>query len=328
MIFVTATCWITSILAGYGELLEGSDKPRALTGSGRFAVIRFSGTSEFPHANQISGIGDLSAQNSSKVSKSGFEYLLVADQQQDELYLYSRVPLWRLDTGGVDEDWKTLRHQHGETIDTYDVETGKEAGSSADMWAVVNVKSVFVDVLGLPVTKPVKELNAKIQKLCEGGLDFGISESLTDGATVTKRVVNNDTGELGVSTSVSGQLFAGASAELHGANSKSARCTVIVYLDNKPMEMMRGTIECTYARSLPAAISEMLNVEAKPLEDDWTSEESDHQQADQLGQKPDRRWTLLAMAVGAACLVAAFVLRLVQAKKENPVRQIRQKNGR
>ena len=315
MIFATAICWITSILAGYGELLEGSDKPKAVTGSGRFAVIRFSGTSEFPHANQISGFGD-TAQNSSKVSKSGFEYLLVADQQQDELYLYSRVPLWRLDTGGIDEDWKTLRHQHGETIDTYDVETGKEAGSSADMWAVVNVKSVFVDVLGLPVTKPVKELNAKIQKLCEGGLDFGISESLTDGATVTKRVVNNDTGELGVSTSVSGQLFAGASAELHGANSKSARCTVIVYLDNKPMEMMRGTIECTYARSLPAAISEMLNVEAMPLEDE------------QPGQKPDRRWTLLAMAVGAVCLVAVFVLRLVQAKKENSAGQIRQKNGR
>ena len=197
MIFVAAICWITSILAGYSELLDGSDKPKTVTGSDRFAVIRFSGTSEFPHANQILDIGNLSAQNSSKVSKSGFEYLLVADQQQDELYLYSRVPLWGLDTGEIDEDWKTLRHQHGETIDTYDVETGKAAGSSGDMWSVVNVKSVFVDVLGLPVKKPVKELNAKIRKLCEDGVDFGISESLTDGQSVTERIVNKDTGVLG-----------------------------------------------------------------------------------------------------------------------------------
>ena len=60
----------------------------------------------------------------------------------------------------------------------------------------------------------------------------------------------------------------------------------------------------------------MLKVEAMPLEDE------------QPGQKPDRRWTLLAMVIGAVCLVAVFVLRLVQAKKENPERQFRQKDGR
>ncbi len=223
----------------------------------RFAVIRFAGISEFPHAHQLT-VSSPGPSASTEVSKSDFEFLLVADLQKDELYLYTSRPLWRMDVGGIDEHWKTMWHQRGEAVDSYDVEMGNEASSTEAMWSSPNLKCVFLDALGLPIQDPLAKLKPQIRKCCERN-DLGESVERTEGELVTQRVVNAATGELASKTVHSGKLFTSVSVLVNAKDRKSAQCKVVIYLFDKPMETMNGEISCSFTNSLPVPIRQMLN---------------------------------------------------------------------
>ncbi len=285
----------------------------------RYTIIEFRGTSEFPHGNQRF-FGDTPSDRqqfaTGTSSKSSFEYTLVSDNQGNSLYLYTRRPLWRVDSGGIDENWETLWHQDESGVQEFSDRGGKVDCESSDMWSSANIRSVYLDLFGLPVNKSLAIQLERVEKLAEG-FDFGATQTSTDGSYQTQRLVSSSD-EVVINTSLAGQLLYALTAAKLPDNASAASCKVILYWDAKPMETMTGVLSVRRANALPDTIQRMQHVEKKNHDDSHVpSREVAREELEEQQSRPaESRWSLVVLVLGCVSLFMVFVFRSVQGQRE------------
>ena len=229
----------------------------------RFAIIQFEGTSQLPHANQASVIDmpqkNRSSNSSSEISESPLHYIVIADTSKNQLYIYAKMSLWRMDTRTLDQEAEYLWHQTTNGV-TECSDDHKIALPQEMLWYVA-LRSVFVDVFELPIDESLKELIDKIESQVESP-SFGTSSQrnlLAPMADVLNQRSIDETGrKLVVNNYTKGKILSAVSAATIDGQKRTLSCKSIDYLNEKPVEIRTGLLSLSSASELPSQVSQIL----------------------------------------------------------------------
>ncbi len=302
----------------------------ALESNGRFAIMRFEGTSSLILNNQPFRPLNKAAPDQSGETPSDTQavYVLVADTEKKEVQLYAKMALWRMDTGGIDETKEYLWHETiaGATMLYENDLVPIPAGS---LWAF-NVRSVFADVFDLPVDGEITALVSKIALQCEEA-NLGVkSENFTSGDRLQQRSVDDDGKKLTVNNFFGGQILSAvhvekiSAAKESSAATKKFNCKSMMFFNEKPTEIRTGVLSVERSTALPIEIALMKtssvgsDVGPTPSSRLTTTKDVTPTKGGKNGRsKSDNSWNVAALIVGGLIFLVAIVSRTILKSKEN-----------
>ncbi len=291
----------------------------------RFCVIEIKGESSFPHANQatfmMEGMSQRTKKDSDAVSVSPAHYLLVVDRLSNELFFYSKIPLWRMDTGGIDHGMERLWFLSAEKamrVDSYGAYPAEKP--QEEMWSPIS-KSLFIDLLQFSPSDALPDQIKQIFKQAEK-LDFGESGDSSAGTRLVQRVVPSDDSKVVINNTISGQLLTAVTVNRVSESKNEFECKAIVYFADKPMETFTGALTLQSLAELPESVSRLIDLSRQPppvedvLEEELAEANSDtSEDAASDSKKSDGGWKILLLVSGSVAVLVVLMFSVFSKSK-------------
>lgn len=226
----------------------------------RFAVIQFVGTAQYPHDNQpIVDVGSMSGVDRAapnEISETPLIFVVVADTVMNQICIYAKMSLWRLDTGTVDKEKEFLWHQSRKR--TTEFADGSVIEIPPGMLWYDALRSIFVDVFELPISQPVDQVVKKIQLQIETPKLGESSRNDLDELTYTQRSVDEIGQTLVVNLFDQGSIRTAVQAALNPKEPREITCKSMDYFKDKPTEIRTGVLTLRSTTTIPSKVSQLL----------------------------------------------------------------------
>ncbi len=315
---LTLTLWIIAWNAGSGVTTLVSDQSR-------FCVIEIKGESSFPHSNQatfmMEGTNQSIKKDSDAISVSPALYLLVVDRLSNELFLYSKIPLWRMDTGGIDQGVECLWFVSAEKAMRVDSNGAYRATKPQEMmWSPIT-KSLFIDLLQFSPSDALPDQIKQIGKQSEK-LDFGESGNSSAGTRLVQRIVPSDDSKVVINNTISGQLLTAVTVNRNPEFKNVFDCKAIVYLAEKPMETFTGALTLQSLAELPESVSRLIDLSRQPppvkdVPEEELAEANSEMSKDAASDSRESqgRWNILLLVSGSVAVFVVLVFSVFSKSK-------------